>query len=383
MPCGGAPYGEDNLVFVANDWHSALLPAMLQAHYRDHGQYQYARSVLVLHNAAHQGRGPPSDADLYGVGGDRRSAFDLDDPVGGKHSNILKAGIEAAHRVVCVSRGYAWEVQTPEGGWGLHDVLRHAAGVGKLAGIVNGIDSEEWSPSSDVHLIEKDTNFGYRQYSIDDFKAGKAANKRALQRELGLPEKPDAPLFVFIGRLDNQKGVDLILESAGWLVSQGAQLVMLGSGRPDLEGALRGLEDAHRDAVRCWVGFSVAVAHRLTAAGDILLMPSRFEPCGLNQLYALNYGTVPLVHAVGGLRDTVVPYDPFAEPEGAGNGWLFDRADGGALRDAASHALRTYFDFRESFDALARRGMEGAGERGWEAAAEAYENVLVEAKYVW
>ena len=125
------------------------------------------------------------------------------------------------------------------------------------------------------------------------------------------------------------------------------------------------------------------MAHRATAAGDLLLMPSRFEPCGLNQLYALNYGTVPLVHAVGGLRDTVTPYDPFAEPDGAGNGWLFDRADGGALRDAASHALRTYTDFRESFDALARRGMEGAPERDWSAAAEAYENVLTEAKYVW
>ena len=132
-----------------------------------------------------------------------------------------------------------------------------------------------------------------------------------------------------------------------------------------------------------WVGFSIAMAHRATAAGDILLMPSRFEPCGLKQLYALNYGTVPLVHAVGGLRDTVVPYDPFAEPDGAGNGWLFDRADGGALRDAASHALRTYSDFRESFDALTRRGMEGAPERGWDAAAEAYENVLNEAKYLW
>jgi starch synthase len=135
--------------------------------------------------------------------------------------------------------------------------------------------------------------------------------------------------------------------------------------------------------ITSWVGFSIAMAHRATAAGDVLLMPSRFEPCGLNQLYALNYGTVALVHAVGGLRDTVVPYDPFAKPDGAGNGWLFDRADGGALRDAASHALRTYGDFRESFDALARRGMEAAPERDWGAAAEAYENVLNEAKYVW
>ena len=258
MPCGGAVYGEDNLVFVANDWHVALLPVLLQAHYRDHGQYQYARSVLVLHNAAHQGRGPPSDADLFAVpAGERRAAFDLDDPVGGKHSNILKAGIEAAHRVVAVSRGYAWEVQTPEGGWGLHEALRHAAGSGKLAGIVNGIDSEEWSPSSDPFLVEEGggEKFGYRRYSLADFREGKAACKRALQRELGLPERPDAPLLVFIGRLDHQKGVDLIVESAGWLASQGAQLVMLGSGRPDLEDALRGLEGAHRDSVRwCVVG---------------------------------------------------------------------------------------------------------------------------------
>ena len=134
VPCGGVPYGEDNLCFVANDWHAALVPVYLQDHYRAHGQFTYARAVLVIHNLAHQGRGPPGDADLYGVGGPLRAEFEMDDPVGGRHSNIMRAGIIAASRVVAVSHGYAWECQTMEGGWGLDGTLRDASW--KFRGIV-------------------------------------------------------------------------------------------------------------------------------------------------------------------------------------------------------------------------------------------------------
>ena len=375
VPCGGAPYGDANLVFVANDWHAALLPVYLQANYRDHGQYPYARAVLVLHNVAHQGRGPPGDVGLYGVSGDRGDLFALDDPVGGLHSNILKAGITTAHRVVAVSDGYAWEVQTGEGGWGLDGVLRDAAAQGRLVGIVNGVDTDEWNPETDAHLSEA---AGYETYGAATLAAGKAACKAALQAELGLPAAPDAPLIMFIGRLDHQKGVDLLLESTPWLVGQGCQVVLLGSGRADLEDALRALEASHRDAVRCWVGFDVPFAHRLTAGADVCVMPSRFEPCGLQQMYAQRYGTPVVAHAVGGLRSTVIPFDPAAD---TGTGWLFDRCEGEALRGALHNAVATYREWRPSFLDVARRGM--GVDWSWTKAAEAYERELIAAKYTW
>lgn len=288
---------------------------------------------------------------------------------------MLKAGIEAAARVVAVSDGYAWEVQTQEGGWGLDAVLRGRGGT--LAGVTNGVDVREWDPSADAHLIAA-ADAGYVTYDSSSWEAGKAANKAALQRELGLPEKADAPLVAFVGRLDHQKGVDLILESADWILDQGAQLVMLGSGRADLEEGLRSVESRRHDAARAWVGFDVPFAHRLLAGADICLMPSRFEPCGLQQMYAGRYGVPVVAHAVGGLRTTVHPYNPDAD---TGTGWLFERADGEAMRGALHHALSTYRDWRPSFASLARRGM--AVDWSWTAAAAAYEAELLAAKYTW
>ena len=293
VPCGGTVYGDESLVFIANDWHAALLPVYLQAHYRDHGQMGFARSVFVIHNIAHQGRAPMDELEPFEIPDNYRELFRLDDPVGGEHMNVMKAGLITAHRIVAVSNGYAWECQTQEGGWGLDAVIRE--NNWKLRGVVNGIDTNEWNPSIDTHL-ESD---GYQKYDISKFEEGKAACKAALQRELGLPENPDVPMLGFIGRLDYQKGVDLICDNYEWLMSQGVQLVLLGSGRDDLENMLRDMENRNNDKCRAWVGFSVRTAHRITAAADILLMPSRFEPCGLNQLYAMAYGTVPIVHAVG------------------------------------------------------------------------------------
>jgi starch synthase len=301
-----------------------------------------------------------------------REQMRLYDPIGGEHMNVMKAGIINSHRVVAVSDGYAWECQTQEGGWGLDGVVRESAF--KLRGIVNGIDYGEWSPAADAFL----TTDGYTQYTIDNLEEGKRQCKLALQKELGLPQDPDVPLFGFIGRLDYQKGVDLIRDSADWIVGQGAQLVLLGSGRADLEGDLRALEARHRDRARGWVGFSAAMAHRITAGADMLLMPSRFEPCGLNQLYAMAYGTPPIVHAVGGLRDTVRPYNP---TENAGTGWTFERAEADLLRGAVHNALVTYRDHKPAFYALARRGMEQ--DLSWDHAASVYEETLVAAKYTW
>eukprot|EP00891_Asterochloris_glomerata_P009947 jgi/Astpho2/9947/fgenesh1_pm.00152_%23_19_t len=372
VPCGGAAYGDSNLVFIANDWHTALLPVYLQAHYRDHAQMTYARSMLVIHNMAHQGRGPLAELSNFEIPGQYAEHFRLYDPIGGEHMNIMKAGLINAHRIVAVSHGYAWECQTQEGGWGLDGVLREHSW--KLQGIVNGMDYSEWSPEHDAHLRDD----GYCNYGLDSLARGKAQCKEALQRELGLPVGADIPMLGFIGRLDYQKGVDLIRDNFEWMMGEGVQLILLGSGRDDLEQSLREMEMHRQQQCRSWVGFNVRVAHRITAGCDILLMPSRFEPCGLNQLYAMAYGTVPVVHSVGGLRDTVHPYNPY---ENTGTGWSFEWADAGAFRDAIGNALYTYREFRESFQGVQKRGMQQ--DLSWDHAAEQYENILVAAKYQW
>lgn len=372
VPCGGVRYGDGNLVFIANDWHTALLPVYLKAYYRDNGLMKYTRSILVIHNIAHQGRGPVGDFDYVDLPPHYIDFFRMYDPVGGEHFNIFAAGLKAADRVVTVSHGYAWELKTLEGGWGLHNIINE--NDWKLRGIVNGIDTDDWNPQSDIHL----TSDGYTNYSLETLETGKPQCKAALQKELGLPIRADVPLIGFIGRLDNQKGVDIIAEAIPWMVDQDVQLVMLGTGRDDLEQLLRQFENQHQDRVRGWVGFSVKVAHRITAGADILLMPSRFEPCGLNQLYAMSYGTVPVVHAVGGLRDTVQPFNPYNE---SGVGWTFDRAEANRLIHALGNCLYTYREYKKSWEGIQRRGM--MQDLSWDHAAENYEEVLVAAKYQW
>ncbi|KAJ9562224.1 hypothetical protein OSB04_007384 [Centaurea solstitialis] len=372
VPCGGVCYGDGNLVFIANDWHTALLPVYLKAYYRDNGLMRYARSVLVIHNIAHQGRGPVADFGHVDLPPHYLDLFRLYDPVGGEHFNIFSAGLKTADRVVTVSHGYAWELKTTEGGWGLHGII--GENDWKLRGIVNGIDLKDWNPELDVHL----TSDGYTNYSLETLDTGKPQCKAALQKELGLPVRDDVPLIGFIGRLDVQKGVDLIAECVPWMVDQDVQLVMLGTGRPDLEEMLRQMEDQHKDKIRGWVGFSVKTAHRITAGVDILLMPSRFEPCGLNQLYAMSYGTVPVVHAVGGLRDTVQPFDPYNE---SGLGWTFHKAEAGELIHALGNCLLTYREYKQSWAGIQRRGM--MQDLSWDNAAHRYEEVFVAAKYQW
>ncbi|KAF8723546.1 hypothetical protein HU200_021498 [Digitaria exilis] len=372
VPCGGICYGDGNLVFIANDWHTALLPVYLKAYYRDNGVMQYTRSVLVIHNIAHQGRGPVAEYPYMDLPEHYLQHFELYDPVGGEHANIFAAGLKMADRVITVSRGYLWELKTVEGGWGLHDIIR--SNDWKINGIVNGIDQHEWNPEVDVHLRSD----GYTNYSLQTLDTGKRQCKAALQRELGLEVRDDVPLLGFIGRLDGQKGVDIIGDAMPWLAGQDVQLVMLGAGRADLERMLQHLERSHSDKVRGWVGFSVPMAHRITAGADVLVMPSRFEPCGLNQLYAMAYGTVPVVHAVGGLRDTVTPFDPFGD---AGLGWTFDRAEANKLIEALGHCLDTYRKYKESWKGIQARGM--SQDLSWDHAAELYEEVLVKAKYQW
>ncbi|OQU91730.1 hypothetical protein SORBI_3001G239500 [Sorghum bicolor] len=372
VPCGGFCYGDGNLVFIANDWHTALLPVYLKAYYRDNGFMPYARSVLVIHNIAHQGRGPIDDFSYLDLPGHYMDQCKLYDPFGGDHLNIFAAGIRAADRLLTVSHGYAWELKTPDGGWGLHSIINE--NDWKFQGIVNGIDTTDWNPRHDVHLQAD----GYTNYSLETVQTGKAQCKEALQKELGLPVRADVPVIAFIGRLDHQKGVDLIAEAMPWIAGQDVQLILLGTGRQDLEDTLRRLESQHYDRVRGWVGFSVRLAHRMTAGADILLMPSRFEPCGLNQLYAMMYGTVPVVHAVGGLRDTVAHYNPYEE---VGVGWTFEKAEANRMIDALGHCLNTFRNYRSSWEGIQRRGM--MQDLSWDNAAKLYEEVLLAAKYQW
>ncbi|KAJ6805703.1 soluble starch synthase 2-2, chloroplastic/amyloplastic [Iris pallida] len=332
----------------------------------------YTRCVLVIHNIAYQGRGPVDDFRYVGLPGHYLDLFKHYDPVGGEHFNIISAGLKTADRVVTVSHGYAWELKTTEGGWGLNGIINE--NDWKFQGIVNRIDTRDWNPKLDAHLKSD----GYTNYSLDTLQTGKTQCKAALQRELGLPVRDDVPVIGFIGRLDHQKGVDLIAEAIPWIASQDVQLVMLGTGRADLEEVLRGFDNRYRGKVRGWVGFSVEMAHRITAGADVLLMPSRFEPCGLNQLYAMAYGTVPVVHAVGGLRDTVHQFDPYNE---TGLGWAFERAEAGGLIDALRDCLNTYWNYKSSWEGLQKRGM--TQDLSWDNAAKLYEEVLVAAKYHW
>ncbi|KAK3275134.1 hypothetical protein CYMTET_16722 [Cymbomonas tetramitiformis] len=369
---GGYPYGDNNTVFVANDWQTSLLPVYLNAFYRDHGKMLGARSLLVLHNLAFQGRGPFDEVHNLEIPPHYLDHFMLDDPIGGECMNMLKAGLLEAHRWVAVSNGYAWEIQTDMGGKGLAPVLQSQQW--KMNGVVNGIDYIEWSPERDTFLQSD----GYTTYGFDrdGILTGKAQCKAALQKQLGLPVRPDVPLFGFIGRLDSQKGVDMIFDSQGWLMNQDVQLVLLGSGDSELENRMRDIENNHGDKCKAWVGFSVEMAHRINAACDILLMPSRFEPCGLNQMYAQRYGTVPVVHAVGGLRETVESFNPW---ESTGTGWVFEPCETNRLIDTMNDAIVTYRDHRETFIGIQLRGMER--DFSWGAAAKYYEDIIVQAKH--
>ncbi|KAH6804110.1 Glycogen/starch synthase [Perilla frutescens var. frutescens] len=372
LPLGGYTYGEKCL-FIANDWHAGLVPVLLAAKYRPHGVYKDARSIIVIHNLAHQGVEPAITYKNLGLPPGWYKALEWVFPTWarthaldpGEAVNVLKSAIVTADRIVTVSQGYSWEITTPEGGYGLHELLTSRKSV--LTGITNGIDNNEWNPSTDEHIPSC--------YSVDDL-SGKAECKIALQKELGLPIRPDCPLIGFIGRLDYQKGVDILLSATPDLLQDDIQIVMLGSGEKQYEDWMRHLESTYKDKYRGWVGFNVPISHRITAGCDILTMPSRFEPCGLNQLYAMRYGTVPVVHHTGGLRDTVQTFDPYAK-EGSGEegtGWTFSPLTKESLVSALRVAVGTYSKHKPSWEGLMKRGMEK--NTSWDNAATQYEQVF-------
>ncbi|GMI96302.1 STARCH SYNTHASE 1, starch synthase 1 [Hibiscus trionum] len=371
LPLGGYTYG-GKCIFIANDWHAGLVPVLLASKYRPYGTYKDARSILVIHNLGHQGVEPASTYMNLGLPLEWYGAMEWVFPTWarthaldpGEAVNVLKGAIVTADRILTVSKGYAWEITTVEGGYGLNELLSSRRIV--LNGIVNGIDVSEWDPSSDEHI-------GFH-YSADDL-SGKAQCKLALQKELGLPIKPECPMIGFIGRLDYQKGIDLIRSGIPELFEDDVQFVMLGSGDPQYEDWMRAAETIYRDKFRGWVGFNIPISHRITAGCDILLMPSRYEPCGLNQLYAMRYGTVPVVHATGGLRDTVENFSPYAgDGSGEGTGWTFSPLTKESMLEALRTAIMTYRDHKSTWEALMRRGM--LRDFTWETAAIQYEQVF-------
>ena len=359
----GEPLGEE-VLFHCNDWQTALVPIYLAAHYRPLGLFAHAATVLTLHNVAHQGRLPARFFD------DLELAPRWFAPTGLEwfgDLGLLKGGILWADMLSAVSPTYARELLQAGGAHGLEGPLRIRRG--SLRGVLNGIDPAVWSPAVDPLLPAT--------YDADAL-AGKAACKAALQQELGLAVDPSVPLVGTVGRLDPQKGIELIVESVPWLVQEmGAQVVVLGSAaeaHKRYEHQLAQLQRRFSGRVVAWLGFSERVAHLIEAGSDLFVMPSRFEPCGLNQLYSLAYGTPPVVRATGGLADTVRTFDPKAD---TGNGWAFDDYSGGAFREALYWALSTWRRDPEAFTRLVRRGMRE--QHAWTDRVGEYEALYAEA----
>ena len=328
-------------ILHANDWQTALAAAYLA-----HAKPPRAVFVQTIHNLAYQGVFPPA------VLGDLAlpdSAFSIDGVEFHGQVSFLKAGIQHADAITTVSPTYAREIQAPALGVGLDGLLR--ARSGELFGILNGIDYSTWDPARDPHLA--------RAYGIDDLD-GKKVNKAALQRTLGLPELADVPLLGMVGRLVEQKGVDLVIDAAESIVRSPAQLVVLGDGPRHFASALGALAQRNPGEIAVRSGFDEALAHQVEAGADLFLMPSRFEPCGLNQLYSMRYGTPPIVRRTGGLADSVTDLE---------TGFVFDAPTAEALLATVRRALEA---FREpvKWRKLQRNGM--ARDFRWDASARRY-----------
>jgi starch synthase len=313
---------------------------------------QRSASVITIHNIAFQGAFPFSVADPLEVPWHWRGMEGVE--FWGQVS-MLKAALQFSDAITTVSPTYAREIQTPEFGVGLQGVLQ--ARAERLTGILNGIDTQVWNPRSDALIA--------RQYGPGSI-AAKGLNKAALQQRCGLAVSPRAPLFGVVSRLTPQKGIDWVLGALNELVSRGAQFAMLGIGDRDLQGALQAAAQQHPESVSVAFGFDESLAHQIEAGADAFLMPSRFEPCGLNQMYSQAYGTPPVVNATGGLMDSVVDADLDLQN---GTGFVMRSQDQDGFIDAVNRTMRAYGDTAR-WQTIQRNGMER--DFGWERSARAY-----------
>ncbi len=346
-------------IIHCHDWQTGLVPVYLKTLYRWSPSLAQAVSVFTIHNIGYQGLFWHYDLHLTNLG------WEVFNPQGleffGK-LHFLKGGIVFSDAVTTVSRKYMEEIQTPELGAGLDGVLRDRKG--DLYGILNGVDYEEWSPDKDPHIKQK--------YGPRDWK-GKKACKEDLQREFYLAVNPDTPLLGVISRLTDQKGFDLLAEIMDDLMGLGAQFVLLGTGEEKYNLLFQKIGQKYPRQTGIRITFDNALAHKIEAGADIFLMPSRYEPCGLNQIYSLKYGTVPIVRATGGLDDTIQDYDPLS---GEGNGFKFKDYRASELLCTIKLALEAYRD-NALWEKLMIRGM--AMDFSWEQSARPYVKVYEDA----
>jgi starch synthase len=342
-------------VINCNDWHTGLVPVYLKTLYAGRAGYENIASLYTIHNLAYQGNFPPETMELAGLPWD---LFTWDKLEFWGNFNFMKAGLIYADTLSTVSETYAKEVQTPEYGERLDGVMAYRSD--DLYGIINGVDYHEWNP--------RDDGFIPAHFSPENLD-GKRACKRALQKEMGLPEEAGTPLFGVVSRLSSQKGFDLLEEALPQLLTtQHMQVVILGTGDQHYHDMLTRLQEQHKDKLAVALKFDNALAHRIYAGSDMFLMPSRYEPCGLGQLISLAYGTIPVARATGGIADTV---SEFKSLRSRGNGFTFTEYDAEELTDTITCALKCYADPRvECWCRVVANAF--ASDCSWQASAKKY-----------
>jgi starch synthase len=347
-------------VIHANDWQCGLVPALLAELYRNQPGYGKIRSVFTIHNIAYQGN---FGREVLAITGLPSILFNSSQLEFHGQLSFLKAGIVFSDAVNTVSPTYAREIQRPEFGYGLDGLL---VGIhSKLSGIVNGCDYEQWDPATDPHIAAT--------YTAKTVFENKPLCKADLQNRFHLPEEPRTPILSAVARLVSQKGIDLILSAAQGFLDLGCQMVVLGDGDPEFHNQLQALRDKNPSRVGIYLGFDEARAHAIEAGSDLFLMPSRYEPCGLNQLYSLRYGTPPVVRATGGLADTVVNTTIENLADKRATGFSFNDYTATALYETVKWALTLYRERPTDFQQVVETGM--AQDWSWDRSALAYESL--------
>ncbi len=343
----------------SNDWHTASQPILLNTSLKQDDFFKNTASIYTIHNLQHQGVFDKKAFEYLGISPEHFNPFEME-ALGGL--NLTKGAVYHADIVTTVSKKYAKEIQTPEFGFGLNEHIK--AHSYKLFGILNGVDYDEWNPKTDKFIV--------KNYDVDDLE-GKKVCKEDLQNIFRLEKRGDIPLIGFVGRFAEQKGISLIASAIEGLVHLDAQYVFLGTGEKWAEGFFSDISGKYPN-FKVYVGYSNELAHKIEAGSDLFLMPSLFEPCGLNQIYSLRYGTLPIVRAVGGLDDTIKNYNPTTKE---GNGFKFWDATRDAIYNTVKWAVDTFKFDKEGIEKMIKKAMR---ERfSWEKSAKEYEKLYLKA----